>query len=278
MEFLKKAAGTAISILIGILIAILIKLLGFHFVMMGGLILIGVIFVLVCLVFIPSTIMSYKHIKILGEITIAACEESCPPEMSNNWANQNSFNYLGKFESHIGSANVLIYAWQHLERSSFFCQYDFTIPCKDQETQSEDKVNTSYDFITNFNHGFGLTTGSNLGCQFLPKRLKSYVQSFSDLDLNGMWEKHYHAEKLLLDIGGVILNRTKQSFESFKEELYETLLEQAEYIHSLPLWQLRCGCWYIIRREKWHNKSIQTQYEKGMIKLPKELSGIGDLS
>jgi hypothetical protein len=66
--------------------------------------------------------------------------------------------------------------------------------------------------------------------------------------------------------------KLKAEDKEFEQAFTRAIREQVKYIKMLPLWPLRGPCWYFIRRYLWHNKSIEEQHRKGMIKLPNELT------
>jgi len=60
--------------------------------------------------------------------------------------------------------------------------------------------------------------------------------------------------------------------DRFEESFVAAINKESNYLRTLPFWPMRWPYWFFIRRGKWHNKSIKEQYEKGLIKLPLQLS------
>jgi len=126
------------------------------------------------------------------------------------------------------------------------------------------------DIITEFANGIYLTTVDSKAAQFHPGPPKAYKQTFSKINLDEQWCRHLEMENFLMDVGGVELVYTEIQFE---KHFIDENQKSVRFIRSIPYWYLFGAYWYFIRRNLWHNKSIKTQYEKGMIKLPQKEHG-----
>jgi hypothetical protein len=176
-------------------------------------------------------------------------------EVPQRWAEENGFHFVGYYrETDFGS---YIAAWKYAERPTFFCHY--LIPNQEKP---------GYDFVTVFADDIGLTTSSSDGGQLFPPRRGSYKQSFSSVSLDGLWGRHLESEEFLMDEGGAEL--VPQDVK-FKEAFADSMRKQTEALYAMRLWQLRLWWWYFTRRKQWHELLIPEQYERGMIRLPKEM-------
>ena len=101
------------------------------------------------------------------------------------------------------------------------------------------------------------------------------MQSFSGISLDEQLARHIEMQEYLSSAGGA---RLSQLVKPFEEIFIESIDKQVEFVRSIPLWPLRGAYWFFIRRRLWHNKSVLQQHQRGMIKLPNELSwgGSGD--
>ena len=186
----------------------------------------------------PYTASGKKKDRLIGA-TIDARE----------WAQQNDFIFKGYY---ILQANVFIAAWQRKDRPTFFCYY----------IVQHKKLS---DLVTMFDNGISLTTGSSSDGQFFPLPDEKYMQSFSKLRFDALWDHHVAMENYLIDEGGAEL--VVQELE-FQESILKALDHQMEYVRSLPLWPLRGFWWYTVRKFRRHNLTILQQCEKGWIRLP----------
>ena len=76
-------------------------------------------------------------------------------------------------------------------------------------------------------------------------------------------------ENFLIDVGGAELVYMEIQFE---KDFIDGCRKATRYVRSIPCWYLLGTYWYFVRKNLWHNKSIKTLHEKGMIKLPNEIT------
>jgi hypothetical protein len=177
------------------------------------------------------------------------------------WAEQNEFEFLGYYNIRVGLHRIFLAGWQRADRPTFMCHYVIKV---------QNKVNRATDIITEFANDVSLTTVDTRDGQFLPKPPKAYIQSFSRVDLDRQWNRHIEAENYLIDVGGAQLVNLDVELE---KDIVEAGRKQNEFVRSIPLWYLRGCYWYFVRKHLWHNKSVEAQHKKGMIRLPNEMPG-----
>lgn len=172
------------------------------------------------------------------------------------WASNNGFEFVGSYYINVHIMRPGILAWRHMDRPTFFCRY-----------QVGNKV--SYDLVTEFSNNTSLTTGDTKDGQSLPHRPGVYMQSLSGLDLDGRWARHIESENYLMDQGQAVLEANDTNFE---QAIMEAIQLQMKYLRTLSFWPLRGIYWHFVRRYIRHNKTISQQREKGIIRLPNELT------
>lgn len=182
-------------------------------------------------------------------------------EHLRQWAQRNDFKFLGYYNIRVGLHKIFMAAWQRTDRPTIICHYVIKV---------QNTVNRATDIVTRFADDISLTTADTRGAQFLPKPPKNYAQSFSKVDLNQQWNRHIEMENYLIDVGGAQLVNLDIQFE---KDVIEAGRKQTEFTRSIPLWYLRGPYWYFVRRYLWHNKSIEAQHKKRMIKLPNKMPG-----
>ena len=182
-------------------------------------------------------------------------------EHLRQWAQQNDFKFLGYYNIRVGFAKVFTAAWQRTDRPTFMCHYVIKV---------QNKVKRAMDIVTKFANDVSLTTANTRNAQFSPKPPKAYAQSFSKVDLDQQWNLHIEMENYLIDVGGAQLVNLSIEFE---KDIVESSRKENQFVRSIPLWYLRGSYWYFVRRYLWHNKSIEAQHKKRMIRLPNEMPG-----
>jgi hypothetical protein len=220
------------------------------------------ILVFVTFIYLKISSVTFKNVKDLGKASLSRSPVIEPPSDENQWAEDNDFYFIGNFTMKTASINSSVSAWQHRDRPTFFCKYVVKV---------KDIVQQASDFITKFANDISLTTASTSDANSFPGHLEAYLQTFSKLSLDERWYRHVEMENYLIDTGGAGLIQMDVSFE---KEFSDASQKRINYICSIPLWPFRGAYWYFVRRHLWHNKSIKTQHEKGMIKLPNQLTSI----
>ena len=211
-------------------------------------------------VYAAVTLATYTNTVRMAEVSLMLYPNAEPPQDADEWAANNDFKFIGNYIIKTGATDCLISAWKRLDRPTSFCRY---------VVSNKNKSKTTHDLTTIFAHHIGLTTCDTMDGNLFPAFPGSYKQSFSNISLDHLWAHHIEMENYLMDKGKAQLLERDVSFE---QDFNEATQKQIKFIRSLPFWPFRGAYWYFIRRRIWHNKSIKTQHEKGMIKLPNEIS------
>lgn len=223
---------------------------------------IEVLLILLCIgafVFILVSILTHTNINNLLKAKLYSSDLIIPKETAE-WASTNGFEYIGSYVMHFVSSQADMWAWRRKDRPTFFCRYMVKVG---------NITKIAYDIVTEFDGDTGLTTGCTKDANFMPRPLNFCFQNFPGSTLDNLWYKHIEAENYLMDFGKAELKTEEVAFE---RTLTEGATKHVRYVKTLPLWPLRGPYWYFIRRYLWHNKSIKEQHEKGMIKLPNEMT------
>jgi hypothetical protein len=175
-----------------------------------------------------------------------------PVDQSAQWAEANEFAFIGyfRFQNRISLA-----AWRRTDRPTFF-------------THMRVQGKETFDLVTLFADDVALTTGSSADAQVLPLPAGFYCQSFSGAGLDERWDRHIEAENYLMDAGGARLVQTDVSLE---DAVVRYVRRQVAHVRGLSMWPFRGVYWFVVRRQRMHNLSVQKQHERGMIMLPNEL-------
>jgi hypothetical protein len=214
----------------------------------------GIFFFVLCIVgvmWVSIIFTSFVQELSMRQSKLKRLDDNEPSGEAPAWAVANGFEFVGNFR--LGP--VYIAGWEHTKRPSFFCEYRI-------------QRKEFFDMVTTFADDMSLTTGSTKDGQLNPKPPGDYFQTFSNLSLGQLWEKHVEGENYLVGKGGVKLPEIMLLFE---DEITGALCKELEYHKSIPLYHFRVPFWFFFRRRRWHNKSIQAQHERGMIRLPNEM-------
>ena len=189
--------------------------------------------------------LSFKQSK------LKPLDNDTPPDQSHIWAAGSGFEFVGNFRH----GSVYIAGWEHTKRPSFFCEY-----------RIQQKM--FYDMVTTFADEMSLTTGSTKEGNLTPKPPGHYHQTFSNLSLEQLWEKHVEAENYLVEKAGV---KPPDVVLTFEDEITTAVQKELAYHKTIPLYHFRVPWWYFVRRNRLHNKTIRQQHESGIITLPNEI-------
>ncbi len=167
------------------------------------------------------------------------------------WAKAHGFGFVGFYM--IGAnSNLFMCAWCNDDSSRFFAAY--VLP--------QGKI--TYDLVTFFEPEGGLTTASTKDGLFLPFPPGSYTQAFSKRSMDQRWQKHLEAEAYL----GRELGAMRSSISSdFEQSFLRAIRRQMLYVRSIRGWYIKAVYWYLIRKSKLANKSIEVQHNAGQITL-----------
>lgn len=168
------------------------------------------------------------------------------------WAKENDFEFLEYYWVKVGFQKIFMAVWRRTDRPTFLCTYLMNVT----------------DIVTEFAGDISLTTANSRAAQYAPKPPENYSQTFSRVTLDEQWRRHLEMENFLMDAGGAELVYAEIQFEEY---FIGSVRKSLRYVRSIPYWYLLGAYWYFVRQNLWHNKSIKTQCEKGMIKLPNEI-------
>ena len=166
------------------------------------------------------------------------------------WTENNNFVFLGSYR--IG--HYYVTTWGDSNSPAFLWFHSFP-----------DK---GIEFITLFEGEILLCTVNSSNWQAPPHFMGYYLQTFSTIDIDLLWQRHVEMENYLIETGKA---RIYESDLSVQDLIDSYRKKQTDHIRSFVAWPIRAIYWNLISKHFWHNKSIKQQYEKGMIKLPNEL-------
>lgn len=213
-----------------------------------------------------DNVMEMRRINHLQPIENKTVTES----KLNQWAIAHDFVHIGDFFMHLTNVQSHITVWRHCYEPTFMAAY-LTQAIKPKSTGQSKPITqkTAFDFVTYFEMGHTLTTGSTLDASLFPLKEGRYQQTFNFIDMDDLLQKHAQAVVYLKNYGQARLGVIDKPVEDY---ILEALHSSMEYVWSLPLWPVRGVYWYFIRRHLWHNLTIQRQHEKGKIRLPNEIT------
>ncbi len=206
------------------------------------------------IMFVVINVTMVRQNFLMRRLELQPMDEASPPQTADAWAVANGFAFLGNYTIKVGMIRTLMSAWQRMDRPTFFCRY---LVQASGQIQKE-----CFDFVTIFADKVGLTTGSTTDGHFFPKRCGSYMQSFSNRDIDQRWAAHIEAENYLMDNLSAQLVQQDLPFE---QTFAEAVRMECEYVSSLPLWFFCGPWWFLVRRHRWHNVSVPDQHRRGWI-------------
>lgn len=118
------------------------------------------------------------------------------------------------------------------------------------------------DFVTVFSweRGIGVTTGTRSDGHTAPKPPDSWMQTFSNLPIDGLWARHLEAEAALAEHYGMSIQPLAMSPAQVLEE---SLKRDAWHVISHP-WLLAVVTWrFWIGRHLLHGRSVADRLEPG---------------
>lgn len=175
-----------------------------------------------------------------------------------SWAKKNNFDFLGFYEVQCGM-RAFMAAWKLKEMPTHLCQYII---------RGNRAIVIALDFETIFKNEVELTTSNTKDSIFYPKPPGWYSQSFSMYCFDELYRMHMEAEEYLITKGGTQLEKSIIDFEEF---FVSYLKKEKSYQWKHWYWIFFLLYFYFVRKNKWHNKTIQQQHELGMIQLPNEM-------
>ncbi|MEZ4647818.1 MAG: hypothetical protein R3E97_03365 [Candidatus Eisenbacteria bacterium] len=159
------------------------------------------------------------------------------------WAVRKGFDFLGAFQLRMQS-EPLAFAWRRGDSAEYLCQY-----------QVGGQV--QYDIVSLFAPRIGLTTASTKDSFALPQPPGACVQAFPGEDLEQLWERHALARLEFTRVFG----EPSTAEESFESLVLGALRRQAEYVQSIPFWQLRGPWWFFVERDRKKNRLASEAYD-----------------
>lgn len=193
-----------------------------------------------------------------GIALTAAKEEECPRDFAaageiDTWAQAQGFDRAGCYIAHLLSPSFVA-AWKHRARPTYLCMYGV-------------QHAYAYEFVTVFANDRTLTTANTPDAQLLPRPDGYYLQSFSKLPLDDLLTQHAAAEHYLMQQGRLTEQPLSYDFEQY---LSHGLSRQMAYVQSIPLWQIRGGYWFLVRKDRYHGKTIEELHDRGKAPFPHE--------
>lgn len=171
-----------------------------------------------------------------------------------DWAFEKGFDaFIGMYVFKLGVA-VFVSVWRHKKHPTYFLVI----------LMSGKPI---LNFITGFSENLELSTASAKHFQLCPQAPGHYMQTFSKLSLDGLFDRHLASARFLTTKGGIKMRPVPWGFE---EAFTRREMAQAAYLESLPLWFLRAPYWFYLRRRFYHNKTIEELHRAGKVLLPND--------
>lgn len=166
-----------------------------------------------------------------------------------HWVQDHEFSpeMLIHFRCELGGKATVFAVWRSQSGHDFLC--DVKAPAL-----------TYTEFVTTLGEDSDLTTSNAKLAMMLPTAPHRYVQAFSRLPLDDLFQRHIQGlEHLRNSIHLAPIQLAKPA----DRLVAESVRSQANHIRSLPLWQLRSTWWYWMRRNLLHKKTIAERYPHG---------------
>jgi hypothetical protein len=170
---------------------------------------------------------------------------------NHGWAQTNGFEFLGCYRMQ-AMQPTFIATWKHSQNPTFFCMYGVANVY-------------AYDIVSIFTPQFGITTGTTKDGQLLPSEPGHYTQTFSDISLDELLRKHQEAEQYVQLQGHI---RPEHLYRNFEVIFLEAIRGQMAHVRQIPLYPIRGIYWFLVRRSKRHNRSVQDLHRAGLEQLP----------
>ena len=114
-----------------------------------------------------------------------------------------------------------------------------------------------YDLVTRFNGRESLTTASGNSAFSLPRTPGAYLQSFTGVTLDDLWQRHVEAEAYLLQKFHITWETMTVSY---LDHVMDGIRRQAQHIRSIALWPVVALYGYFVKRHRMVNCPVQSQY------------------
>lgn len=168
------------------------------------------------------------------------------------WAEKNMYQhdcFFLSYTAHAGEPLKCAAWWSEKERT-WMLVYFFQIK---HDVIKQDYIKNNVDFVTIYNDIISITTSSTKDAIMLPRPPKSYMQAFANLTTDDLHLKHLDARLKIENHESVLPPKDKP--ELFNE-IKKSLVSQARFIMSLPLWKFHGIYWFFIRGNIMANKSV----------------------
>ena len=167
------------------------------------------------------------------------------------WADEHGLDWVEAYDC----GQIAMGLWKHLSEPIFFCVY----------VGPTDKL--LYDIVTvlDAKHHIGVTTHNSPDGMMLPAAPGSYRQSFPDLPLEELWERHLAAEVFLSQ---ELRIQPRPLQQHPYDLLCDSMRRQVNHVRRIPLWPLRGAYWYFIARHRRVNQSVEEQFATGSAGAP----------
>ncbi len=209
-----------------------------------------------CLLVVLNTsiiLMPYRNKNPEKDWKIKATQDTA------SWASKSNFDFLSFYNVQCNTRWLFMAAWESKEKPTYLCQYIFG---------PRAEVGIVWDIITIFENQIYLTTSNTKDANLRPKPSGHYSQSFSKCSFDELYKKHRESEEYLTTKGGAKVEKSPIGFE---ESFVNSIKITNRYHRRHWYWIIFLFYYYFVRRKRWYNKTIQKQYELGMIKLPNEI-------
>ncbi len=194
------------------------------------------------LVYLGVRGLAAAHVDPIDPSEVRAAVEAS--RQDNEWATRNGFEWVGSFRLR-ASANpaIIILAWQSPGAAAFMCAYHL-------------RARRYYDFVTEFDGGSSVTTGSIADGTLLPNQPGSYTQVFGDADLDTQFAHHMRGEAAVERALGV----QREAFDQpFHEYIADEIRAQVRHVRAIPFWVTRVP-WWMLTRSRRANMPIERRY------------------
>lgn len=160
----------------------------------------------------------------------------------SGWDTDHGFIYAGNAQGN----GFIVAFWEHVDEPVYF-----TVYAKSNGTES-------YEFETFFESpGLLLSTTNTPEAMLLPSPADVYREAFPGAYIEDLWDQHKRSTAFL---EGRLQKRSRDKLRGAHEMMCEHARIHMQYVRSLPLWPLRWGYWFFVRRNSWQNRSIEDQF------------------
>jgi hypothetical protein len=180
-----------------------------------------------------------------------------------DWAESAGFALLGQYRVMVGSRSQTMMVWQHENRPTFL----YMLPTGPAPADGT-KRPYSYAFATKFEEETGLSTCSSRTGHWILRPGGGYVQTFSVLSIDELWQRHQVGEAYVMKQAGVGMKPLTKAFEERYTESYQ---RELDYVCSLRFGRFRVPWQRWTRSRRRHDLTIEQLHRRGLVKIPQEV-------